>query len=422
MRDPEHDRRGWLHRHGQHGHSGHSGHSGGAGSEPGRAGFDAAADTTTFITRLDPDSDPRARPDGIRLAVKDCIDVAGVVSTQGSPSVAGDATPAEVDAECLVGARSAGARIVGKTNLHELCFGSSGVNPHYGTPVNPIDASRIPGGSSSGSAVAIATGQADVAYGTDTAGSVRNPAACCGLVGLKPTFGVVPVGGVRPLAPSLDTVGVLGATVHDVSVGATLLDERLTAGLLRPSTTAARFRLPGTDPTIDAAIDSALIDAGIEMIDVDLPGWEAAHLAALNLLFGEALVVNGEIWRHHRHEIGSDLVERFTFAETIGPAELGDARSTRERWRSELSDVFGAHDIVALPGMAAYPPRIGEHQLTPNLAAAAINLAGHPAIVLPVPSGGLFPASVQLVAPDHHEARLLATAALIEAAVFPRSG
>ena len=104
----------------------------------------------TFITRLDPDLDPLAQPDGIRVAVKDCIDMAGVVTTAGSLAVADDAEPAVADARCLEAFRSAGARIVGKVNLHELCFGSSGVNPHYGTPVNPVDPRRVPGGSSSG--------------------------------------------------------------------------------------------------------------------------------------------------------------------------------------------------------------------------------------------------------------------------------
>lgn len=373
--------------------------------------------SATWITPLDPDLDPLASPDGIRLAVKDCIDVAGVVTTAGSPVVAASAEPALADAPCLELARAAGARIVGKANLHELCFGSSGVNPHYGTPVNPIDARRIPGGSSSGSAVAVATGEADVGFGTDTAGSIRNPAACCGIAGLKTTFGLVPVTGVRPLAPSLDTVGVLAPDITMLATGATLLDPRLTDGDLTASLTAGRLRLPGTDPTIDAAIDSALIEAGIEVTEIDLPGWNDAYAAAIALLFGEALIVNDDLWRHHHGGLGADLVERFTFAQAISPAELGDARARREPWRTELAEVFGSVGIIVLPTMIAYPSRLGSHHPAPNAACPAINLAGHPALSMPVPSGGLLPASIQLVAPDHHEPRLLATAALIEAAV-----
>ena len=377
----------------------------------------APAPSATWITPLDPDRDPLARPDGVRLAVKDCIDVAGVVTTAGSPVLAESAEPAGADAVCLAVARAAGARIVGKANLHELCFGATGVNPHYGTPTNPIDPRRIPGGSSSGSAVAVADDEADVGFGTDTAGSIRNPAACCGIAGLKTTFGVVPVDGVRPLAPSLDTVGVLARTVADLAMGATLLDPRLTDGEVAASTTAGRLRLPHTDPTIEAAIDSALIDAGIEVVDVELPGWDAAHAAALTVLFGEALLANDALWRHHHDRLGADLVERFTFAQAISPAELGDARAQREPWRTELAEVLGSVGVLVLPAMVDYPVRATAGTVSPNPACPAVNLAGHPALALPVPSGGLFPAGVQLVAPDHHEGRLLATAAVLESAV-----
>jgi amidase len=381
----------------------------------------AANNDPTWILRLGPGDDERvgswATGDGIEIAVKDCIDVVGLPTTAGSIAVADAAEPAAADADCLAGFRAADARLIGKTNLHELCFGASGVNPHYGTPPNPIDPRRIPGGSSSGSAVAVATGQVQVALGTDTTGSIRTPAACCGVVGLKPTYGVVPVVGVRPLAPSLDTVGVLARTVADVTVGATLLDDRIVAGEVTPSATVARLRFDDTDPTIDAAIDSALIDAGIEVTEIDLPGWAAAHEAAITVLFGEAILVNDDIWRHHQHTLGADLVERFLFAQTISAGELGEARARREPWRMELAEIFGAHGMLVLPSMLTYPARIGEQIVPPNPAAPAISLSGHPALSLPVPSGGLLPASLQLVAPDHHEARLLATAAVIEVAV-----
>ncbi|HEY9557970.1 MAG TPA: amidase, partial [Acidimicrobiales bacterium] len=152
---------------------------------------------STWILRLD----APAGATGPRVAVKDLIDVAGTPTTGANPTVAAAAAPAEVDAACLAGLRAAGAVIVGKTNLHELAFGGTGINPWYGTPENPLDPSRIPGGSSSGSAVAVATGEADIAIGTDTAGSIRTPSACCGTVGLKPTHGRISVEGVRPLGP-----------------------------------------------------------------------------------------------------------------------------------------------------------------------------------------------------------------------------
>ena len=144
---------------------------------------------TTFITRYET-SGP-----GVRLAVKDLIDMAGEPTTAGCRAVAERAVPADRDAVCLAGAREAGARIVGRTNLHELALGVTGVNEWYGTPVNPLDPSRVPGGSSSGSAVAVATDEADVAYGSDTGGSIRIPAACCGVAGLKTTWGRIPLAG-----------------------------------------------------------------------------------------------------------------------------------------------------------------------------------------------------------------------------------
>src|SRR5205823_14673295 len=145
---------------------------------------------TTFITTLD------SFGDGPRLAVKDIVDVEGVPTTAGCRAVERAAKPAAADAACLAGARAAGARIVGKTNLHELAMLPIGTNPWFGTPVNPLDPDRIPGGSSSGSAVAVATDEADAAIGTDTGGSIRVPSACCGTTGLKTTHGRVPLGGV----------------------------------------------------------------------------------------------------------------------------------------------------------------------------------------------------------------------------------
>src|SRR5206468_1634351 len=150
---------------------------------------------------------------GPRLAIKDLIDVEGVPTTAGSKAVADAAEPASKDAPLMAGARAAGVRIVGKANLHELAFGATGVNPWFGTAVNPLDPALVPGGSSSGSAVAVATDEADVAYGSDTGGSVRIPSACCGTAGLKTTHGRISLGGVWPLALSLDTVGPMARDV-----------------------------------------------------------------------------------------------------------------------------------------------------------------------------------------------------------------
>src|SRR6201996_4846285 len=181
----------------------------------------------TWVVRIPVDADDSAA--GPRLAVKDCIDVAGLPTTAGCPVVAEMAERAHIDAAVVASAREGGARLVGKTSLTELCWSASGVNDWAGTPVNPRDPRRLPGGSSSGSAVAVAAGEADVALGTDTGGSVRIPAACCGVAGLKTAYGRVPVKGVYPLAPSLDTVGPIGADVAAVEAGMRLLEAGFTA-------------------------------------------------------------------------------------------------------------------------------------------------------------------------------------------------
>src|SRR5215469_8021290 len=179
---------------------------------------------STFITRLNQSGS------GPRLAVKDLIDMVGVPTTAGSRAVAETAVPAVADAACMAGARAAGAAIVGKVNLHELAFGAAGTNSWFGTPVNPLDPELVPGGSSSGSAVAVADGEADYAYGSDTGGSVRIPSAFCGMAGLKTTYGRISTAGVWPLAPSFDTIGPIAADVAGLTAAMALLEPGFTSG------------------------------------------------------------------------------------------------------------------------------------------------------------------------------------------------
>src|SRR5215467_9775117 len=230
---------------------------------------------------------------GLRLAVKDLIDVAGIPTTAGSRAVAERADPAAADAPCMAGARSGGAAIVGKVNLYELAYGASGVNNHFGTPANPLDPQLVPGGSSSGSAVAVADGDADVAYGSDTGGSVRIPAAFCGITGMKTTHGRISLDGVWPLAPSLDTVGPMARDVHGVTAGMSLLEPGFVVDSA-PATRIGRIRPSGidVDPVIDAAVDAALRASGLEVVDVDLHGWQAARMACGAILDYEAAVSN----------------------------------------------------------------------------------------------------------------------------------
>jgi amidase len=205
----------------------------------------------------------------LKLAVKDNIDMKGVVTTAGSENFAKTRPPAKKDAPCLAIARQRNVHIVGKANMTEFGVAPSGVNDYFGTPRNPFNLLRtlIPGGSSCGSAVAVASGMADVAFGTDTAGSIRVPAACCGIVGLKTTHGLISVDGVFPIEPDhLDTVGPMGKDIAGAAEGMDLLQSGFAARYAAAQAAkpfaenirVGRLTLKGTDPKIDAAIDQAL--------------------------------------------------------------------------------------------------------------------------------------------------------------------
>jgi amidase len=368
----------------------------------------------TFITRM------TGSGDGVRLAVKDLIDVAGVPTTAGSRALAASAA-AERDAPCLAGARAAGARIVGKVNLHELALGATGVNEYFGTPVNPLDPGLVPGGSSSGSAVAVADGEADIAYGSDTGGSVRIPAAFCGVTGLKTTHGRIPLAGVWPLAPSFDTVGPMASDVAGVAAGMALLEPGFSAGVAAAAR-IGRIRPAGVgvDPVIDAAVDAALARCGVEVIDVDLPGWHSARRTWNVIIDAEALESNRALLADpaRRDLLGPRVLDGLVEGEAVTPAQLTQARDEQDRWRAALAEALRQADLLALATVPFFPPPLETASRPGYLALTSpVNLAGFPALALPVPTGQRLPASLQLVGGPNAEALLLATGAVIEAAV-----
>ena len=365
---------------------------------------------TTFITRFDTSGS------GVRLAVKDLIDMEGVPTTAGCRAVAETAVPAPADAACLAGARAAGARIVGRTNLHELAFGVTGVNPWFGTPVNPLDPTRVPGGSSSGSAVAVATGEADVAYGSDTGGSVRIPSACCGTAGLKTTWGRIPLDGVWPLSPSFDTVGPMARDVDGLELGMALLEPGFVAA--PPAAwRVGRMRLEA-DPRIDAAIDRALAATGWDIVDVNMPEWESVSLTGGLLLAAEAWGTNHALVESHRDGIGKDVLERLELGrDASDQVSLSAARTAQALWCSRIDSVFKRVDLLAMPTLTMFPPLFGDASaLLVARCTLPINLAGIPALSLPVPTEGHLPASLQLVAPRNNEEMLVGAALVVEAA------
>ncbi|MEY2568904.1 MAG: amidase [Actinomycetota bacterium] len=363
----------------------------------------------TFIERFDTSGS------GPRLAVKDLIDMEGVPTTAACKAVADSAEPAKADAPLLAGARAAGARIVGKTNLHELAMGTTGVNPWFGTPVNPLDPDLVPGGSSSGSAVAVATGEADVAYGSDTGGSVRTPSACCGTAGLKTTWGRIPLDGVWLLSESLDTIGPMARDVAGLVLGMELLEPGFTVADTAPRV-VGRLRVPDVDPAIDEAVDRALAAADIDVIPIELPGWDGSREAAGTVLLAEA-------WANDKHLLGSEGVgEDVRFVIGLGegftPEAVAEMHDRMRAWRIELAAAFERVEAIAAPTLKMFPPRI---DAGPDLSMAdlalPVNAAGVPSLALPVPTGGRLPASVQLIGPHNSEERLLALGRIVESAV-----
>ncbi|HEY1650530.1 MAG TPA: amidase [Acidimicrobiales bacterium] len=368
---------------------------------------------TTFITRYET-SGP-----GVRLAVKDLIDMEGEPTTAGCRAVAARAQPAERDAACLAGARAAGARIVGRTNLHELALGVTGINPWYGTPVNPLDPTRVPGGSSSGSAVAVATGEADVAYGSDTGGSVRIPAACCGTAGLKTTFGRIQLDGVWPLSPSFDTVGPMARDVAGLVTGMQLLEPGFSPAGLGAGDDIQVGRLPiEADPAITAAIDEATALVGWQSRELAVPGWDAALTHAGLLLIVEAWRSDRALVMEDPDGIGDGVRSRLELGSSFDEAVVRVAWETQRDWQATLERAFTRVDFLVTPTLTIFPPPLEEgDDLLVSRCTLPVNLAGVPALSLPVPTGGPFPASLQLIGPAHSEERLLAAGTLLEAAV-----
>ena len=377
----------------------------------------------------------------LRLAVKDLIDVRGEVTTAGSEYLAKNGVPAARDAACLSGARQRGVRIVGKTNVTEFAVTVSGANAYFGTPKNKLENGLIPGGSSSGSAVAVADGMADVAFGTDTAGSIRVPAACCGVVGLKTTFGLVPTKGVFPISPDhLDTVGPMARDVRRTVTGMDLLKPGFAAQYhaavaAKPAgrqIRAGRLYVPGTDAEVDRSIDAALKAAGFRVVKIDerfLDLWKQAEKDGLSIAMADA-------WRHdskYSDQRGVGFVTKAVIA--LGKIEHDlhyDAAVKRKRaWQRALDRALRRVDFIALPTLQKPTPKLPawrrnalfELGVLSSQNTVAVNFAGVPAVALPVPLLGEKPpvpvTSLQLIGKKNSEASLLNAARIVESKIEP---
>ena len=324
---------------------------------------------------------------------------------------------------CLGGARKADARIVGKANLHELAMLPIGTNSWFGSPVNPLDDSLIPGGSSSGSAVAVAAEEADLALGSDTGGSIRVPSACCGTCGLKTTYGRVPLEGVWPLAPSLDTIGPMARAIDGLFLGMQLLEPGF-APEETPAQKVGRLRTSG-QPEIEEAIDATLAAAEFDVVALEWDGFEEGTNYFTAIFFSEIWDVDHALVEQNPDAIGEDIVTALGLSDVFRPG-LEEARQQLPKWRDALLALFDQVELLALPTLPVFPPSL-EQVAGDGLMGACIdvtrhvslfNAAGTPCTAQPVPvAGSRLPASLQLVGPLGSEERLLPAAARVEKAL-----
>jgi len=378
---------------------------------------------------------------GQPVSIKDLYDVAGETTLAGSVLRRGEAA-ATHDAAAVARLRSAGAAIVGKTNMSEFAFSGVGTNPHHGTPLNPADGAlaRIPGGSSSGAAVSVALGLAVAGLGSDTGGSIRIPAALCGLVGFKCTQARVPLAGAFPLSHTLDTACALAHTVDDclaldaVLSGAALeVPARPLAGL--------RFALPQTlmldalAPTVAAAFEavlSLLSRAGAQVVDLALP--ELAEIVSINAPGGfsavEAYATHRAAMKTQRAGFDPRVAQRIALGQGVSAADYIVMQQRRRDWIRRTTQALAGFDALLCPTVPITAPPIDALQASDDAFFRAnglllrnpfvVNFLDGCAFSIPCHAAGDLPVGLMLAAPGGHDAPLAAVARAVEAALGAR--
>jgi aspartyl-tRNA(Asn)/glutamyl-tRNA(Gln) amidotransferase subunit A len=371
--------------------------------------------------------------DGAIVSIKDLFDVAGEVTRAGSKVLADEGRPATADAPVVRRLRQAGAVIVAKTNMTEFAFSGIGANPHFGTPGNPADRARIPGGSSSGGAVAAADGMCDISIGSDTGGSTRVPAALCGIVGYKPSRLRISRDGVYPLSQSMDSIGPMARSVADCQRADAVMAGEERAPLAAPSLADLRIAVAQGAPvdSLDATVGKSyaqaltrLGQAGARLRDKPLPLIEA--MVEVNKRGGvqpaEAFTVNRDLLDRRGADIDSNVRARLERARTITAADYIWMANERMRLIVQMDAWLADTDVLVMPTCPIVAPTMTEIAAPDDFArknamtlrnTSVWNFFDCCAISLPLPRDGL-PVGLMLVARNGHDRELFAIAAAVE--------
>ncbi|MBK5283215.1 MAG: amidase [Nitrospiraceae bacterium] len=354
---------------------------------------------------------------GAPFAIKDNIDVALLESTSGSRCVTPPVAPGDASVVKLL--RRQGAIILGKSNLNEWAIGATGQNPHYGTTKNPCDVTRLSGGSSGGSAAAVAAGFAPGALGTDTGGSIRVPAALCGVSGLRPTTGTISCKGIHPFSKSLDTVGPIARTVADVALIQQVLSSGRSGADRLPSREELLIDAPLADLRVGyvseiaestaTAVSAATLEASMAMLrlgatveEASLPMFNEAHETAGLLALAEAWLVHRDAVRARPDAVSPDVLARLTLGSAVTATEYAQARRFQTIWSKVVMNQMSTFDVLLLPTTSSTaPPITAAHDITSMdllRLTYPFSFAGLPALTLPCgrDEGGL-PIGMQLV-------------------------
>ena len=381
------------------------------------------------------DGEDRGPLQGIPVGLKDLIDLEGVPTTAASRPLFGNV--ARADAPLVTRLRDADAVIVGKCNLHELAFGTTGEESAFGMTRNPFAPDRSAGGSSSGSAIAVATGMAVAAIGTDTGGSIRIPASACGVVGLKPTHGEVSLEGIVPLAPSLDHAGPIARTVDDAATIFRIIRDADGNGDTSDPSARPRLGIPRqyffdlVDPAVQAAFDDAAarLEAGGVLIGhADIAGADETPTVYATTQRPEAFRCHAALLERHAADLSPGVRERLESGRGVTDDDYARAQEGRRALTAAVDAALAGCDALLLPTLPILPPLVGaetvelkgrDEPVRPLMLRLTqlFDVTGHPAISIPCGDAGGVPVGLQLVGRRGGTDELLALAAALEDAI-----